>query len=90
MKQPDGYIIKGKENLACRLNKSLYGLKQAAKVWNDQLHNILIKNDFCQSKNDMCMYVSKNSKQLIYILIYVDDILIASKEEKEIQKFQIY
>ena len=69
---------------ACRLNKSSYELKQAAKVWNDQLHNILIKNDFCQSKNVMCMYVSKNSKQLIYILIYVDHILIAGKEEKEI------
>ena len=43
MKQPDGYV-QGSNNLVCKLNKNLYGLKQGANEWNKKLHDILSKN----------------------------------------------
>ena len=57
MKQPDGYVIPSKEDYVCRLNRGIYGLKQAAKIWNDQLNNLLKKYGFIESKADPCLYI---------------------------------
>lgn len=40
MHQPEGYHLGG-SNLVCRLQKSLYGLKQAARQWNKKLHSVM-------------------------------------------------
>ena len=45
MKQPEGYAIKGKENLVCKLKKSIYGLKQSPRCWNSALDCHLKKWD---------------------------------------------
>ncbi|CAK9820234.1 Copia protein [Anthophora plagiata] len=79
MEQPKGYIIPGKEDHVCKLRKGIYGLKQAAKVWNDQLNDLLKENGYIQSKTDPCLYTKRYEGQAIYLIIYVDDILIAAK-----------
>jgi hypothetical protein len=38
MEQPDGFITKGKKNLVCKLERSLYSLKQAGRQWNNEIH----------------------------------------------------
>jgi hypothetical protein len=45
MEQPDGFITKGKENLVCKLERSLYSLKQAGRQWNNEIHRTLEKVD---------------------------------------------
>jgi hypothetical protein len=40
MQQPQGYEVKEKENLVCRLNKSLYGLKKAPRKWHLKLASL--------------------------------------------------
>ena len=45
-----------KSYMVCKLNKSLYGLKQAAKVWFDELDNVLHKIGFVNSEVDNCIY----------------------------------
>lgn len=87
MKQPEGYIKPGQENLYCRLKKSIYGLKQAARAWNTKLNSILEKLEFRRGIGDKCLYSKKENEFWIYILIYVDDILIACKEEEIIKKY---
>ena len=81
MKQPPGFI---KGNKVCKLNKGLYGLKQAARSWNKAIHNVLMSNDYKQSKFDKCLYMKMNGVDACYILIYVDDIIIASNNMKMI------
>ncbi|KAF2347866.1 Integrase catalytic core [Trinorchestia longiramus] len=76
--QPEGFVSEGNENLVCRLNKSLYGLKQSPKCWNTALDGNLKQLGFKQSKNDACIYTRVSNKGLCIIAVYVDDIIIAS------------
>ena len=81
MAQPEGFEVKGKEHLVCRLKRSLYGLKQAPRCWNATLNNQLIKMGFVQTDSDPCVYVSSEGEFFI-IAVYVDDILLAGKSNK--------
>jgi Reverse transcriptase (RNA-dependent DNA polymerase) len=83
MAQPEGFVRTGmKKGLVCKLQRSLYGLKQAARVWNQKIHAFLIKIDFIRSNADPCLYI--HVKLGIYITIWVDDLLIAGKNGKDI------
>ena len=79
LKQPPGFSIGDK---VYRLRKSLYGLKQAARVWNLTLHRSLIKNGFKQCENDKCLYYQHSGGEINYLLVHVDDLLIATSNEK--------
>lgn len=90
MKQPPGYEEKGPQYV-CKLNKSLYGLKQAANVWNKALHNVLTKDGFIQSSADNCLYTKchvEEGNSPIYLLIYVDDILVAAKSKPQLNEVE--
>lgn len=76
MKQPERYEIRGKENMVCRLIKSIYGLKQAARVWNERLHEVLEELGFARSEADPCLYVKIIAEMIMYIIVYVDDLVI--------------
>lgn len=60
-----------------KLNKSLYGLKQSSKCWNNEINNYLRQLGFIRSENDFCLYILKQDSYFIYLLIYVDDIILA-------------
>lgn len=68
----------------CRLKKSLYGLKQAPRAWNIMLVKFLSEFGLTQLSSDVCVFTNK---QLI-VAIYVDDIIIAGKNLKEIIEFK--
>lgn len=85
MKQPDGYI-KYDSNFVCKLNKGIYGLKQSARIWNLTIDKYLQEIGFTKGNYDQCLYKRNQSNELVYILIYVDDILIASKNIKTIEE----
>lgn len=84
MQQPPGYESENK-NLVCRLKKSIYGLKQAAKSWNDEIHRVLTNDGFQRSKNDPCLYSKNMNGEWVFVLIYVDDMAIAAKTTKTMQ-----
>ncbi|KAF2365351.1 Reverse transcriptase RNA-dependent DNA polymerase [Trinorchestia longiramus] len=69
--QPEGFLSEGKENFVCKLNKSLYGVKQSPKCWNIALDGHLKQLGFKQSKNDACIYTCVSNKGLCIIAVYV-------------------
>jgi hypothetical protein len=91
MEQPLGYEMSGPEGqkLVCRLNKSIYGLKQAGRNWNKHLDKWLKSYGLKQSRVDPCLYTARRSTALNFfaIAIYVDDILIISSRKEKTQDF---
>jgi hypothetical protein len=86
MSQPDGYVSQGNEHLVCKLNKSLYGLKQSARAWNIKLNSVLLQHGFTRSNADQCLYSKCYKNKWMYVLAFVDDLLIIHEDENEIVK----
>ncbi|MCO5574152.1 hypothetical protein L7F22_027932 [Adiantum nelumboides] len=85
MQQPRGYIEKGKEELVCRLRKSLYGLKQAPREWYKKFHQFMLSQGYKRSDIDHCLYMRQaKDGSLLILILYVDDMLIASRQMAEI------
>lgn len=68
--------------------KSIYGLKQAARSWNNALHNVLIEAGFHQSYNDPCLYTKQISGQFCYVIVYVDDLIVACQTTQQLDHIE--
>ena len=89
MNQPECFVNKGDESKVCLLQKSLYGLKQSPRQWNHRFDEFMKKQGFVQSENDQCVYFKGNElKERVYLLLYVDDMLVAAKDMSKIQKLK--
>ncbi|KAJ0788607.1 putative RNA-directed DNA polymerase [Helianthus annuus] len=76
MRQPPGFIDQTKPDHICLLHKSLYGLKQAPRAWFTKLSTSLHQLGFYGSKTDPSLFIRNSSGCLVYLLVYVDDIII--------------
>lgn len=83
MRQPLGFE-QGGPHLVCKLNKAIYGLKQASRAWFFTVHFVLIGRGFSQSKADASMFFRQRGHEVIYLLIYVDDMLITGNSSASI------
>ena len=84
MDQPDGFIVPDKEDHVCKLKRSLYGLKQSPRQWYKRFDSFMMSHGFKRSEFDSCVYIKFVDGSPIYLLLYVDDMLIAAKSKKEI------
>ena len=82
MRQPPGYEDKNKPNYLCKLDKALYGLKQAPRAWYSRLCHKLQSLGFTPSKADTSLFFYRRGEHVIYMLIYVDDIIVASSSQE--------
>ncbi|KAG8490246.1 hypothetical protein CXB51_015516 [Gossypium anomalum] len=90
MQQPEGFTVLENEDYVCLLKKSLYGLKQSPRQWYKRFDSFMTSHDFKRSSFDSCVYFKKNSDcSFVYLLIYVDDMLIATKDKREIRKVKV-
>jgi hypothetical protein len=80
MAQPKGFVIKGKENMGCRLKKSIYELKQASRQWYLKFDRTIKDFGFKENVEDNCVYAKFKNGKYIFLILYVDDILIASSD----------
>ena len=76
MRQPDGFIEKGKEHMLCKFKRSIYGLKQASRAWNTCFDNAVKSFGFEQCLDESCVYKKWNGDKVVFLVLYVDDILL--------------
>lgn len=89
MEQPEGFVDKKYPDRVCRLKKSLYGLKQSPRQWNKRFDDFVRSKGYVRSDYDSCVYFKKNEKEeYVYMLLYVDDILIASTNKSDVNKLK--
>jgi hypothetical protein len=78
MKQPPGFVDPEFPSYHCKLDKTLYGLKQAPQVWYSRLSDKLQSLGFLPSKADISLFHYHHGLVTMFLLVYVDDIIIAS------------
>lgn len=82
MRQPPGYVDKTCPNYVCKLDKALYGLKQAPRAWYDRLCGKLEALEFVPSKADTSLFYYNKGGHSLFVLVYVDDIIVASSSQE--------
>ena len=74
----------------CRLQKSLYGLKQASRQWYEKLSMVLYQRGYNHSSNDYSLFSKKDGNSVVFLAVYVDDILITGNNEAEIASLKTF
>ena len=71
-----------------KLKKALYGLKQSPRCWSNKLKEILAEMNFYPTRSDKGVYVRTNGQACSYILVYVDDMLVAAQQAAEVEQIK--
>ena len=79
MIQPKGFTSKD-SNKVCKLQKSIYGLKQASRSWNIRFDETIKEFVFSQNVDEPCVYKKISGGAIVFLVLYVDDILIIGND----------
>ncbi|KAF8719973.1 hypothetical protein HU200_024743 [Digitaria exilis] len=89
VKQPDGFVVKGQEEKVLRLDKALYGLRQAPRAWNTKLDQTLMDLKFQRCDSDHSVNARGQGSHRLLVGVYVDDLVITGNNNSEIVKFKL-
>lgn len=87
MSQPSGFVDKDNPHYVCRLKKALYGLKQAPRAWYQALKTFLCATGFHNSLVDTSVFIYIQGAYIVYMLVYVDDIIVTRSNNWLITRF---
>jgi hypothetical protein len=88
MEQPSGFEAPGKEDWVMRLMKSIYGMRQASRIWNQTFHKAITDLGFERMPCEWCVYRRQTPSGTIIFAVHVDDILSAASSEEENARFR--
>ena len=80
MEKPKNFVIRDSKSMVYKLKKSLYGLKQSPRLWYYKFHKIIHSFSFVINPYDECIYHKFSESKYIFLLLYVDDILLATND----------
>ncbi|KAJ9547961.1 hypothetical protein OSB04_020504 [Centaurea solstitialis] len=87
MNQPPGFVNSDYPSYVCKLHKAIYGLKQAPRAWYHELRQFLIAYGFKNSYSDTSLFVLKHNNHVLYLLVYVDDIIVTGSSDDLVSQF---
>ncbi|KAG8489320.1 hypothetical protein CXB51_017422 [Gossypium anomalum] len=87
MTQPSGFIDHDNPNHVCQLQKAIYGLNQAPRAWYHELRSYLLSFEFINSIADASLFVFRGHSTVIYLLVYVNDIIVTGNTSSTISQF---
>ncbi|GKB92656.1 retrotransposon protein, putative, ty1-copia subclass [Tanacetum coccineum] len=76
MVQPEGFVDPKYPRKVCKLQRSIYGLKQASRSWNKRFDEEIKKFGFAQNLDEPCVYQKDSGSNVTFLILYVDDIII--------------
>ena len=80
MQQPEGFIAREQEHMACKLQRSIYRLKQASRTWNIRFDQAITLYGFEKSPDEPCVYKRIQGTKVVFLILYVDDILLIGND----------
>jgi Reverse transcriptase (RNA-dependent DNA polymerase) len=89
MNLPPGHKSAEGKNVVCKLNKSIYGLRQFPRTWYAELSSYLISLNFVLCNADHSLFLKTNNQLTTLVLVYVDDIIITENNHEEINTHQL-
>ena len=86
IQQPQGYVQD--PSYCCKLNKAIYGLKQAAFRWHETVKTFMFSQNLTQCIMDPCVFIRRTETSTLIILIWVDDLIIAASDDRTMKEFK--
>jgi hypothetical protein len=83
--QPTGFVDPVQLDCVCLLNKSLYELKQAPRAWYNRFTTYITSLGFVEAKSDTSLFVFRRGTDTVYLLLYVDDIVLTASSAALLQ-----
>ncbi|GJX26151.1 retrotransposon protein, putative, ty1-copia subclass [Tanacetum coccineum] len=90
MVQPEGFVDPNHPRKVCKLQRSIYGLKQASRSWNKRFDEEIKRFGFDQNLNEPCVYQKASGSNVTFLILYVDDIIIMENHIPSLQSVKDY
>ncbi|KAM2111916.1 hypothetical protein ACFX1R_014483 [Malus domestica] len=90
MTQPEGFVSKSEKTKVCKLQRSIYGLKQASRSWNIRFDTEIKTFGFTQNEDDNCVYQKVVGDAVVFLVLYVDDILLFGNDTAVLSSVKVW
>ena len=90
MTQPEGFVDPKNAGKMCKLQKSIYGLKQASKSWNLRFDETVKQFGFIKNEDEPCVYKKISGSAVVFLVLYVDDILLIGNDVPTLQNVKAW
>ncbi|NEY13649.1 hypothetical protein DDE04_09110, partial [Bifidobacterium pseudocatenulatum] len=90
MTQPEGFVDPHSVGKVCKLQRSIYGLKQASRSWNLRFDDAIKEFGFIKNEDEPCVYKKVSGSVVIFLVLYVDDILLIGNDIPSLQSVKTW
>ncbi|KAK8584244.1 hypothetical protein V6N12_068490 [Hibiscus sabdariffa] len=86
--QPEGFVTPENAEKVCKLQRSIYGLKQASRSWNLRFNDANKEFGFIRNEDEPCVYKKVSGSIISFLILYVDDKLIIGNDIPTLQSIK--